>query len=55
MKFYDDTNSLILNLTPHLIVEPVTARLVFFFFVFAPFTLYQKPVIIALAAFIAIQ
>jgi hypothetical protein len=48
MDFYDDTNSLILNLTPRLIVNPVAARLVFFFFCLAPFTLYQKPVIIAL-------
>jgi hypothetical protein len=48
MKFYDDTNSLILNLALHL-VNPVAARLVFFFLsVLRHFTLYQKPVIIAL-------
>jgi hypothetical protein len=43
-KFYDDTNSLILNLALHL-VNPVAARLVF---CLAPFTVYQKPAIIAL-------
>jgi hypothetical protein len=44
MKIYDDTNSLILNLAPHL-VNPVAARLFFFFFCLTPFTLYKKPVI----------
>jgi hypothetical protein len=38
MKFYDDTNNLILHLKPHL-VNPVAARLVFFFSCLAPFLL----------------
>jgi hypothetical protein len=54
MKFYDDTNSLILNLALHL-VNPVAARLVFFFLSVLRHLLCTKSLGSLPLAFITIQ